>query len=202
MTFLLHLRLLSMQREDQIELTTSSPKKAHYETKDMFKTFITCESCCCCCWFCCCCSWWWWCYWTMCFCMWKSEMMRAKKASNKPTKRWKKKTKCILVLLCASVISSVSRSFVLSVRLSVDGHIDFFVRFPSNGLHICKKTPHSIAYHAPSSIARFRFILLLQAHWRVTFEHNLTFYALCCDMYMIRKISEMMIEIIGSLADW
>lgn len=106
----------------------------------MFKTFITCESCCCCCWFCCCCSWWWWCYWTMCFCMWKSEMMRAKKASNKPTKRWKKKTKCILVLLCASVISSVSRSFVLSVRLSVDGHIDFFVRFPSNGLpHIYVK---------------------------------------------------------------
>lgn len=31
-------------------------------------------------------------------------------------------------------------SFVLSVRLSVDGHIDFFVRFPSNGLpHIYVK---------------------------------------------------------------
>lgn len=173
----------------------------------MFETFITCESWCSC-WFCCCCcsSWWWWCYWTtMCFCMWKSEMMRAKNG-NKPTKRWKKKTKCILVLLCASVISSVSRSFVRLYFPFVcvcDGHIDFFVRFVQwTSPHICKKEPHSIAYRAPSSISRCLFILLLQAHWRVTFEHNLAFYALCCDMYMIRKISEMMIEIIGSLADW
>lgn len=86
MTFLLHLRLLSMQREDQIELTApSSPKKIHDEAKDMFKTFITCESWCCCC--CCCSSWWWWCYWAMCFCMWMSERKNNTNEQNDERKR-------------------------------------------------------------------------------------------------------------------
>lgn len=137
MTFLLHLRLLSMQREDQIQLATSSQK--HYQTKDMFKTFITCETWC----YCCCCFWW--CYWTICLYMWDPGKKRREKKNKQNDER--KKTKCILVLLCASVISSVSRSLVRSfIRLSVDGHIHFFVRFIQWNFHIRKKTPHRFLF--------------------------------------------------------
>lgn len=81
---------------------------------------------------------------------------KKKRWRKKQTKRWKNKTKCILVLLCASVISSVSRSFVCSF----DGNIDFFVRFIRWIFHIRKKTPHFISYRAPSSMSLFFYIYL------------------------------------------
>lgn len=199
MTFLLHLRLLSMQHEDQTQLAHKPAvvsktlwnwrhvRNIHYVWELLLVLLLNVDdddvigryAC-------------------VVYVRVRKDEKRKRNNQNDERKRqsayW-----CYYALQWFHLYISFVRSFVCSV----DGHIDFFVCGFIQWIFHIRTKKHLILLLLPCtliyvSVFFFFSILQLKAHWRVTFEHNLTFYA-HCDMYMIRKISEMMIEIIGSL---
>lgn len=96
-----------MQHEHHSALPLSSspvtPKKSTIAAKDMFRTFITCESCCFCC--------WWWCYWTI----WTNGRKKAKKTKSPQNKTMKERDKVhigVIMRFSDFICLSVVRTFV------------------------------------------------------------------------------------------
>lgn len=78
-------------------------QKSTIAAKDMFRTFITCESCCFCC--------WWWCYWTI----WTNARKKAKKTKSPQNKTMKERDKVhigVIMRFSDFICLSVVRTFV------------------------------------------------------------------------------------------